>query len=188
MSSLREIMAFYHKTADSWLPNFEFKRSLLSLLKEIRVKNNLLDWFDAVINEEIERRDKSFGKFKKSRLHSDNESYKKARNKVQCMIKNKTKNFVVGKLDENIGKPKELWRSLKSFGLPSRKSSSSTICLEKDGILSFDLEANSEIFEDFYSNLANDLVRNYHILQINVEKMRLKSITKIESGRKKLFY
>ena len=128
-------------------------------IKEIRVKNNSQDWFDAEINEEIERRDKSLAKFKKSRLHSDNESYKKARNKVQRMIKDKKKNFFTGKLNENIGKPKELWKSLKSLGLPSKKSSCSTICLEKDGILSFDPKANAEIFKDFYSNLANDLVK-----------------------------
>ena len=74
------------------------------------------------------------------------------------MIKNK-KNFVVGKLNENIGQPKELWKSLKSLGLPSKKSLSSTICFEKDGILSFDTKANAEIFKDFYSNLVNDLVK-----------------------------
>ena len=128
-------------------------------IKEIRVKNNSQDWFDAEINEEIERRDKSLAKFKKSRLHGDNESHKKARNKVQRMIKNKKKIFFTGKLNENIGKPKELWKSLKSLGLPSKKSSCSTICLEKDGILSFDPKANAEIFKDFYSNLANDLVK-----------------------------
>ena len=60
-------------------------------IKEILVKNNTQDWFDAEINEEIERRDKSFAKLKKSRRHSDNESYKKARYKVQRMIKNKKK-------------------------------------------------------------------------------------------------
>ena len=80
----------------------------IALLKEIRVKNNLQDWFDAEINEEIERRDKSFAKFKKSRPHRDNESYKKTRSKVQHMIKNKKKTFVVGKLNENRGKSKEL--------------------------------------------------------------------------------
>ena len=36
---------------------------------------------------------------------------------------------------------------------------SSTICLEKDGILSFDPKANAEVFKDFYSNSANDLVK-----------------------------
>ena len=48
---------------------------------------------------------------------------------------------------------------MKSLGLPSKQQSSSTICLEKDGILSFDHKANAEIFKDFYSNLASDLVK-----------------------------
>ena len=75
------------------------------------------------------------------------------------MIKDKKKNFVIGKLNDNIGKPKELWKSLKSPGLPSKESSSATICLEKDGILSFDPKTNAEIFKDFHSNLANNLVK-----------------------------
>ena len=128
-------------------------------IKEVRVKSNSQDWFDAEINEEIERQDKLLAKFKKSRSHSDNENYKKSRNKVQRMIKDKKKNFVIRKLNDNIGKPKELWKSLKSLGLPSKKSSSATICLEKDGILSFDPKTNAEIFKDFYSNLANNLVK-----------------------------
>ena len=33
---------------------------------------------------------------------------------------------------ENIGKPKELWKTLKTIGLPSKKSSLTKICLEKD--------------------------------------------------------
>ena len=127
--------------------------------KEIRVKNNSQDWFDAEINEEIKRRDKLLARFKKSRPQSDNESHKKARNKVQRMIKNKKKNFVVGKLNENMGKTKELWKSLKSRGLPSKKSSSSIICLENEGTLSFDPKANAEIFKGFNSNLANDLLK-----------------------------
>ena len=62
-------------------------------IKEVRVKSNSQDWFDAEINEEIERRDKLLAKFKKSRSHSDNENYEKSRNKVQRMIKDKKKNF-----------------------------------------------------------------------------------------------
>ena len=89
-------------------------------IKEVRVKSNSQDWFDAEINEEIERRDKLLTKFKKSRSHSDNENYKKSWNKVQRMIKDKKKNFVIRELNDNIGKPKELWKSLKSLGLPCK--------------------------------------------------------------------
>ena len=48
---------------------------------------------------------------------------------------------------------------MKSLGLPSKKASPSTICLENDGTLSFDSKTNAEIFRDFYSNLASDLLK-----------------------------
>ena len=65
---------------------------------------------------------------------------------------------MVGKLNETIGKPKEIWKSLKSLGLPSRKPSPSTIYFEKDRTLSFDFKTNADLFRDFYSNLASDLL------------------------------
>ena len=46
------------------------------------------------------------------------------------------------------------------------------ICLEKDGILSFDPKTNAEILKDFYSNLANNLVNNLPTPQINMEKQQ----------------
>ena len=107
-----------------------------------------LSGLDSEIQEEIETQNKLLAKFKKS---------KKAHSKIQYLIKDKNKTFVVGKLNENIGKPKELWKSLKSLGLPSRRASPSAICLEKNRTLSFDSKTNSEIFRDFFSNLASDL-------------------------------
>ena len=62
-------------------------------------------------------------------------------------------------MNENIGKPKELWKSLKSLGLPSKQASPSTICLEKGRSLSFDSKTNAEILKYFYSNLASDLLK-----------------------------
>ena len=94
-------------------------------MKEIRIKNSSKEWFDEEILEEIEKRDKLLAKFKKSRQPSDSQNYKIACNKVQGMIKKKQKNFIAEKLNQNIGKPKELWKSLKSLGLPSKQQSSS---------------------------------------------------------------
>ena len=85
---------------------------------------------------------------KRSKQPSDNQKYKIARDKAQSMIKKKQKNFVVEKVNQNIGKPKELWKSLTSLGLPSKQKSSLTICLEKDDILSFDHKVKTEIFKD----------------------------------------
>ena len=45
------------------------------------------------------------------------------------MIKSKKKNYMRQKLADNIGKPKELWKALKSLGLPSKTGKQSKICL-----------------------------------------------------------
>ena len=47
-------------------------------MKEIWVKNNSQDWFDAEIHEEIETWDKLLAKFKKSRKSTDHGNYKKS--------------------------------------------------------------------------------------------------------------
>ena len=50
--------------------------------KEIRFKNNNQDWFDRKVVDLIHVREKLFLKFKKSKLHIDEEIYQKIRNKV----------------------------------------------------------------------------------------------------------
>ena len=84
-------------------------------LKEIRVGNNTEEWMDEEVLEGIRIRDKLLSKFKMTKSHTDHVNFKKARNNVLSLIKNKKKNRVVAKLNETIGKPKELWKSLKSL-------------------------------------------------------------------------
>ena len=93
-------------------------------VREMRIKTNLQEWFDKEIQEHIALRDKMLAKFKKSRKECDGQNYKKARNRTQTMIKRKKKNFVVDKFNQSIGKPRKLWKSLKSLGLPSKQKSS----------------------------------------------------------------
>ena len=72
------------------------------------------------------------------------------------IIKNR---FFETKLKENIGKPKELWKNLKKIGLPKKVTSKSTnICLMNNNTLSFDLQKNVNIFKEFYTNIAKDLL------------------------------
>ena len=58
----------------------------------------------------------------------DKELFNAARNSTQSLIYKKKKFFFKEKLNENIGKPKELWKSLNSLGLPSKNKSGSKIC------------------------------------------------------------
>ena len=82
--------------------------------KEVHVKNRTEEWFDGEVTESIKAREKLFKKFKKSKLLFDKELFNAARNSTQSLIYKKKKLFFKEKLNENIGKPKELWKSLNS--------------------------------------------------------------------------
>ena len=93
--------------------------------------------------------------------------------KTECRQRfNVYKSFVVGKLNENIGKPKDLWKCLKSLGLSSGNNSTSKICLNDKGKPSLDDKTKAEIFKDFFSNLASDLVKRLNPSPHRLDSMR----------------
>ena len=77
-------------------------------------------------------RDKLYRKFKKTRNQVDEDIYKSSKYDVEKFIKEKKRDYYHTKLEQNIGKPKELWKTLKSLGLPSKKTPVSKICLNKE--------------------------------------------------------
>ena len=79
-----------------------------------------MNGFGREIAEKLNMKDKLFKKSKSSPLNIDWKIYKEARNDVQRKIKQKKKQYCEEKLSENIAKPKELWQTLKSLGLPYR--------------------------------------------------------------------
>ena len=91
-------------------------------IKERRIKHNSQEWFDGEISEAIKNLDKLLKKYKRS-LHIDKEFYNGARYKVHKLIFNKKNDYFENKLNECIGKPKELWKALKSLGVPNKTSS-----------------------------------------------------------------
>ena len=116
-------------------------------------KSHTQEWFDGEVLELINSRDKLFQKYKKSKLQVDKDNYKAAKNLNHSTILRKKKEYIKNALTENIGKPKKLWRVIKSLGLETNKSSSN-ICLQKDGELSFEATKNVKTFKNFYAYLA----------------------------------
>ena len=142
----------------------DFTSKLAKVVNEIApkkmmcVKNDTCEWVDDEIFEAIRTRDKFFRKFKRSRLHIDGVNFRRARNKLQTMIKNKKRNFISNKLTENIAKPKELWKTLSQLGIQSKKKTTSKICLKDDGEVNFEPKSNCEIFKTFFESLSTNLV------------------------------
>ena len=99
-----------------------------------------------------------FVKFKKLKLHIDEEIYKKVKNQVQTPCLKKKRDFYEINLKQKINKPKELWRVLKSMSLPSKVASASNICLKDKYEMVFDETKNCTIFKSLFSNLAQNLI------------------------------
>ena len=125
--------------------------------KEIRINNNIQEWFNREIAELIYARKKLFLTFKKSKLHIDKENYKDFKYQVQNLIRKKKTEFYETNVRQ-INKPKELWKILKSKGLPSRVVTASNTCL-KDKNKKYSMpQKNWSIFKNYFSSLAHNLV------------------------------
>ena len=83
------------------LPPFETKQ----------LKVNSQKWFDVEVLESIALPDKLFKKFQRSKLNVDEEIYNKARNKSHRLIFQKERESFENKLNENIAKPRDLWKN-----------------------------------------------------------------------------
>ena len=70
------------------------------------------------------------------------------------MILKKEKFYFEEELGKNRNKPKELWKTLKSFGLSSDKATRSKISLIKYGAIQFGALEKANTFKRFYSELA----------------------------------
>ena len=74
------------------------------------------------------------------------------------LITAKKRAFFDDKLSENIGKPKELWETLKSLDMPQKILISNFNAVESNNALTFDKKTIAKIFKDFFSNLAESLL------------------------------
>ena len=127
---------------------------IIAPCKTKRVKGNSKEWFDSVVSEGINNRDKLFKKFKKSRLPLDQENYKKARYEVKKLIAEEKRNYLETKLTENTGTPKELWKTLKALGLPIKVSIATINTLKDDKVVKYDPKFISKVFQTFFANMA----------------------------------
>ena len=116
-------------------------------------------WFDSVVLEGINNRDKLFKNFKKSRLHLDQEYCKKAYYEDKKLIAEKNRNYCETKLTENTGKPKELWKTLKALGLPNKVSIAIINALKDDKVVKYDPKSISKVFQTFFSNMVKTLLQ-----------------------------
>ena len=85
-------------------------------------------------------------KFKKSRLNIDRKFHKKPKCDDLKLTASRKKDFFEDKLLEMICKPKELWQSLKSVGMPNKTAISNFNAIEGNVTLTYDTRSISKNF------------------------------------------
>ena len=84
-------------------------------------------------------------------------NYKKVKYLIQDFIRKKKKQFYETNLRQKINKPKELWKTLKCLGLPSKAVTASNICLKDENEIVFNPTKSCSIFKNCFSYLAQNL-------------------------------
>ena len=123
-----------------------------------RVKGNTQKQFDGDILEKLNSRDKIFQKFIKSRLHIFRKLFKKAKYEALKLIATKKQAFVKEKVSESIGKPKQLWESLKYLGMLNKTLILNFNAKEDNDTLTYDTHSISKVLKNFFSSLAECLL------------------------------
>ena len=73
------------------------------------------------------------------------------------LIATKKQAFLKEKFSESIGKPNELWESLKYLGTPNKNLISNFNAMEDNNTLIYDTRSISTVFKNFFSSLAECL-------------------------------
>ena len=116
---------------------------LVAPIKSRQIKQNSQEWFDGEV----------------AKLHIDKEIYKIAQYEVLKLISYKKKRFFENRLNDSIGKPKELWKAPKSIGFLSKTSVSRTTALKVKNTTIFETKSILGIFKNYYSTLAGTLLK-----------------------------
>ena len=86
-------------------------------IKDRILKNGLI----VIFQKKLIIPDKLFKKSEKTKLHEDKEISKAAQYNVQNLNAKETEEFFEKKLTKRMGKPKDLWKALRLFGLPNNR-------------------------------------------------------------------
>ena len=126
--------------------------------KEMKLKDK--PWINNRIQKMMRIRDRVLLKLKKEASHDNRNLYKKFRNRVCNEIKESKARYFHNYFSTNSQNMKNLWSGIKT--IISHKSSGSfsvNKIQDKDGNVTFDHCKISNIFKDFYVNVADDITK-----------------------------
>ena len=126
--------------------------------KEMKLKDK--PWINSKILKMMRIRDRILQKLKKKQTDDNIKLYKKFRNRVSNELKESKARYFHNCFSTNSQNMKKLWSGIKTI-ISHKSSSSSAInkIKDKDGSVTSDPSQMSNIFNDFYVNIANEITK-----------------------------
>ena len=117
-------------------------------------------WINSKIQKMMRIRDKILLKLKKKPTDDNLNLYKKFRNRVSNVIKESKSRYFHNYFSSNSQNMKQLWSGIKSI-ISHKSSTSSSInkIQDKDGNVTIDSSKISNIFNDFFVNVADEITK-----------------------------
>ena len=84
------------------------------------------------------------------------------------LIAEKKRNYFETRLTENIGKSKEIWKTLKALGLPNKISKATINALKDDNVVKYDLKSISKVFQRSLPIWQKHCYKSFHLPQNNM--------------------
>jgi hypothetical protein len=127
-------------------------------VKEKKPRVNKPPFFNSTLRRAVYQKKMLFNKFKQSKSNSTWEAYRKQRNQVVQIKKQSVRNYFL----ERCGggpKSKDFWPTIKPFLSNKCKNEQKTVLEEENQVIS-DTKEVCDIFNNFFSNVANDIGKN----------------------------
>ena len=138
---------------------FISKLNALAPLKEVRIKQRTEVWMNKDILSLIRERNSAYKKMKKNMKDEKlSKLYRKLRNLVQREVKKAKLEHLQNQIEENKKDSRKLWQNLKNLGLKNKKGGDQEIVINIDGKLCHDKKAIANEFNNYFTNVAANLV------------------------------
>ena len=139
-------------------------------LKTLRVKSlKKPTWLNDEILTAIGERDEFKKTLQKGQIQRD--TFKAARNKVVRLVEKAKKYHIVNEIENNKFDSKALWKTLKTFSLTKATKSGKVKSLEKDGTMYATPEEISNLFNEHFVAVANNIIESNNSTYLEFTKL-----------------
>lgn len=119
---------------------------------------NTKPWFTAALNKSVRKKIKLYNIWLHTRSATDLCKYKKYKNKLTSVLRAAEQSYYATRFSEIQGNAAKTWQLIKKV-LPNSSKKNSAICIKRDDELTDDPQVLSNLFNNFFASIGNNLAK-----------------------------